>query len=454
MNSQVSNLYPQLPRELILLIVQELQSDTESLKSSSLVCRAWCHPSQRILHSRISLLHGLRTEDFYTRCLVWLYRLEESPHIAPFITELELNLGLIPLGTGGHVDQPVRRFVGKLVNLHTLHLMYYKSMYEEFLLLFKNTVRTVHLMDPRNGWQNLILSMPDITSLCIRSPHGSVTVVQGEGPEEHNTHNIAKDLKRLELACSKDAHNQSRELFSFLLSPSLDFSNLCFLKLEWISIVGPIVAPAQGTQPDVLLLESFFEKVGTVLEVLVLVFPSNPSQYHPAWNSTSPYLSAVISQRVLAHLKRLKRFSIELPHFFPVDLVRTWKMLRTIPTFHLEEFTLLISFHPQYVDMQSLSRLPEWKKLDKWLSNQKILPRLRRFKIARRVDPSLSFLSRNVGRELPALIGSQMTILNQRRVLVFETVQTLGSSKPMVAFVPPVVEKFPDISDINQIFDS
>jgi len=148
-------------------------------------------------------------------------------------------------------------------------------------------------------------------------------------------------------------------------------------------------------------------------------------------------------------------------------------MLRTIPTLHLEEFMLLMSFHPQYIDMQSLSRLPEWKKLDKWFSNQKILPRLRRFKIARRVDPSLSFLSRNVGRELPALIESQMTILNQRRVLVFETVQgewlspqsvhkgsvndtnkALGSSKPMVAFVPPVVEKFPDFSDIGHIFDS
>jgi len=285
MDSQVSNLYPQLPRELILLIVQELQLDTDSLKSSSLVCRAWCHPSQRILHSRISLLHGLRTEDFYTRCLVWLHRLEESPHIVPFITELELNLGFIPLGTGGHVNQPVRRFVGKLVNLHTLHLMYYKPMYEEFLLLLKNTVRTVHLMDPRNGWQNLVHSMPNITSLCIRSPQGSVTVVQGEGPEEHDTNNIAKDLKRLESAYS----DQDRELFSFLLSPSLDFSNLCFLKIEWISIARPIVTPNQGTQPGVLLLESFFEKVGTVLEVLVLGFPSSPSRYHPAWNSTSPY---------------------------------------------------------------------------------------------------------------------------------------------------------------------
>ncbi|KAF5377882.1 hypothetical protein D9615_006679 [Tricholomella constricta] len=86
---------PEVPPELLLLILSNLQGHFEDLKSCGLVCRAWCRPSQ------IQLFRTVRIELFEDHGAPHAHRddyitgfndlLITSSHLVPFIKDLSIS---------------------------------------------------------------------------------------------------------------------------------------------------------------------------------------------------------------------------------------------------------------------------------------------------------------------------------------------------------------------------
>ncbi|KAJ7036927.1 hypothetical protein C8F04DRAFT_1180950 [Mycena alexandri] len=103
---------PPIPQDLIKVIVSCLE-DRESLEASSLVSSAFCEPSQRILLSSLTLAdHHHPGPPTYVAASTLL---EESPHIASYITRLCIELPG-PTATPGAL-QALQQILGKLENV-------------------------------------------------------------------------------------------------------------------------------------------------------------------------------------------------------------------------------------------------------------------------------------------------------------------------------------------------
>ncbi|KAJ7168891.1 hypothetical protein C8R46DRAFT_1350380 [Mycena filopes] len=103
---------PLIPQDLLKVMISRI-GDKDSLKSLSLVSSAFCEPSQRILLRSLSLAdHPHTGPPTYSAAHTLL---EESPHIASYITRLYLELPR-PTTTPGAV-QNLKQILGKLKNL-------------------------------------------------------------------------------------------------------------------------------------------------------------------------------------------------------------------------------------------------------------------------------------------------------------------------------------------------
>ncbi|KAJ7085007.1 hypothetical protein C8R43DRAFT_1051639 [Mycena crocata] len=89
-----------LPPELILLIIEQLRYDLETLKHASLVSRLWLHTSRSYLFEHIRL-SAPPTDNPRTTCSVLYEVLRASPHIVPYIR----HLTILP-GSGGAWTNP------------------------------------------------------------------------------------------------------------------------------------------------------------------------------------------------------------------------------------------------------------------------------------------------------------------------------------------------------------
>ncbi|KAK7449798.1 hypothetical protein VKT23_013274 [Stygiomarasmius scandens] len=400
---------PKLPFELILLILEDLS--VPELQACALVCRAWRYPSQKHLFSTLRLLDiflGGKLQTFGARCIKWQDRLEESPHLATYLSRLHISSVMLREKSDLVL---ARNIAPKLSHLQSLHIWGGRLgeqeavWYKEFVAYLKPSIRSLWLFRSYT-WDQEILSMPGITSLSVHHP--GVCKWDTSTPAAPP---ILGNLKRLELSGFEDCSS----LLDFFISPSFDFANLRHLELDfgW-----------RTSQPMSPPFVSFLDKMPTLMDTLVISLP--PALRYDDEPDQFSFLPDLITRKPLSRFQHLQRVAITVSEASPRGLAMGRELLHTLDIPELRELSIALSFHSETVSLEKIVALgesSEWKVLDDYFSDRDRFRCLERFEVTKIPDHALEevqnpdYVARF--RDMVPFVEEQMPVLSERRMLYF-----------------------------------
>ncbi|KAF5374198.1 hypothetical protein D9758_004623 [Tetrapyrgos nigripes] len=420
--------------ELIALVIRQLRPCRDVLKACSLVCRSWCHPSQLMLFSRITLSSD---ED----CRRWKEYIHESPHIATLISEVSIASN-VDINT----QSVAQDLANLLTNVQCLEIDRFSASLGEEELEFVRRFREVRRLrlnkatwTAQDRMLEIFQAMPAIMSLMlIGSLAGNEG--QGHGIEADGSGTITTSstgsvvLQNLaELVLASVECNET--ILEFLMSSSLDFSALRSLELQLGHV--PESFQLRGIMIS-RLFDAFLERVLSLPENLVLSLPSVFSTVPylgQSWRTCLPHL---ISHRSLASLYSVQTLIIRLPRlgYFHILLAHTWELVNTIASApRLQKLRLEISFtvnsEPWKGGFNFVHELLEWKFLDERFSDRTRFPCLRRVEIGvgfvslrqrRHADFEHSTVYKTVFNDLTKWMSGRMPGLHGKGMLHFDMV--------------------------------
>ncbi|KAL4264956.1 hypothetical protein AB1N83_004523 [Pleurotus pulmonarius] len=82
-----------IPFDVVEQILAYLdEDDLQTLRASSLVCKSWIHPSQRLIFKKFDLNQHVYLSD-RTKCTPPASVFTDSPHLAVYVRRVEIRVG-------------------------------------------------------------------------------------------------------------------------------------------------------------------------------------------------------------------------------------------------------------------------------------------------------------------------------------------------------------------------
>ncbi|KAK7437239.1 hypothetical protein VKT23_018681 [Stygiomarasmius scandens] len=386
-----------VPPEILLLIMNEIQDSSITLKNAALVCRAWRHPAQVVLFSEMQLKSR-------GDCRRFIKILRKSPHLASNIIRLNVVERAFDSATstksGHYLQHPdVFKLFSDFLGVYSINLREVTvSAYpwNGFTMkILKPLGKTVHRLKidecesvPCDSIVRILEMMPELDSLHLsygersgsyfgqtRSYAMQLSESDGEANRSEEIHSslpklASRSIKQLVL--NRVEHRF--DLMNYLLNPGhFDFSNLGYLSLTWMIVNDQQIIE----DPEFEQLDQLFKRIGPSLTHLKIWLSSSifhdedlPDFYitHFTQNQTSSSLSYLTSVETVI----LDYASVWSEPVAGFSVSSQLALLSCLSGSRLKAIKLVIFFEADeflLISERCKNRASEWESLDALLTD-------------------------------------------------------------------------------------